>query len=1154
MRRWFLSYHSPDQLVAERLKAAIEQKDEGARVFFAPTNLQPGGRWAPALADAIAEASAFVLLVTHNGVGRWQEVEYEAAFDRHVNSPDFPIVLVLLEGQAVPRLAFVKQLHWIVTTDPASEKEVARLIDAVRSGSDAKPGELWRYTSPYRGLSAMEEKDSDYFFGRERETVEVLNVLATEHGRIPVLLGNSGVGKSSLAQAGVIASLRRQAWPERAGTGAWPAVFRNSRGWCFIAFKPGAEPITSLVEAFLRTWQYDATDPKWEERQEGWVDQLVNDRATLRGLLDATERRYEEIGHPKPPAFFLYVDQGEELYVRGERQRWRFSQLLAQAIADPRFVALMSMRSDFLGQLQSDESLFAVHRKIDVPPLREEELSRVIREPARQLSARFESEELVRVITHRTLEDSAEDVGALPLLSYTLDDMWTDMGRRGDGVLRLPTAAFELGGVLAERANAFLVRNPQSEATLRRVLTTRLATVRKEGDPARRRARRSEFSDDEWRLVSELADHPNRLLVTATPEGSETYAEVAHEAIFRRWDKLRDWINLERDFLTWKTALDDDRHRWHEAPVPSKTGALLFGLALAQAQSWAIQRGEDLSRDEREFIELSRRRDEQERAEKDRLRRRTYFVGAIALLLLILLAADKLRQQRTELDNRAAIANDNFVAAVRSAQVLLDRLSVSVDRNEISADGAKVILRQAQDTIDRVRQVGGTLETTGPFIKVLLTVSDIYAAFGNNSEAYAYAKEARDLAEPLRAADPENPKVLELLYQSIWRLGDLISLRGIDRGTQEQALTDYLEAEALARQLAGMAPRDLAPQRELMFIHQKIGDLRLTLGEPEAAIAEYRSALTLIQNVAATAPENRNWRRDIANAFRRLGQALATEGDLSGAETQLKKALEILGALAQEEPKDDIIQSGLARTHREIADVYKQRGQLDAALTEYKNAIEIQTDLIAKDPNSLTWQSSLASLYAGGASILKQQGDFAGALEQYRKAYELRYELARPANPNRLGPLAIATLSVVELLESQRQDLDEAVRLCRDTIGLLDRVRPRYDRNVFECHMKIGDIRMLQNQPEQALNEYKLAQTIARDNAAADANSLIWQRNLATSFIKIGDILAAQKRSIEALESYQRAVDVVTALAARYPQSAEWSALLESLRGKIKAL
>ena len=32
MRRWFLSYHSPDQALAERLKAAIERKDAAARV------------------------------------------------------------------------------------------------------------------------------------------------------------------------------------------------------------------------------------------------------------------------------------------------------------------------------------------------------------------------------------------------------------------------------------------------------------------------------------------------------------------------------------------------------------------------------------------------------------------------------------------------------------------------------------------------------------------------------------------------------------------------------------------------------------------------------------------------------------------------------------------------------------------------------------------------------------------------------------------------------------------------------------------------------------------------------------------------------------------------------------------------------------------
>jgi hypothetical protein len=39
-QRWFLSYHSPDHALAERVKTAIERKDPTCRVFFAPTHLR----------------------------------------------------------------------------------------------------------------------------------------------------------------------------------------------------------------------------------------------------------------------------------------------------------------------------------------------------------------------------------------------------------------------------------------------------------------------------------------------------------------------------------------------------------------------------------------------------------------------------------------------------------------------------------------------------------------------------------------------------------------------------------------------------------------------------------------------------------------------------------------------------------------------------------------------------------------------------------------------------------------------------------------------------------------------------------------------------------------------------------------------------------
>ena len=129
MSRWFLSYHSPDQALAERLKAAIERKDSASRVFFAPTHLRAGGSWSAQLAQEIADATAFILLVGAAGIGKWQVPEYDEALDKWVNSGrKFPLIVVLLEGQTAPGLQFLRQLHWIVTLDPASENTVATHI------------------------------------------------------------------------------------------------------------------------------------------------------------------------------------------------------------------------------------------------------------------------------------------------------------------------------------------------------------------------------------------------------------------------------------------------------------------------------------------------------------------------------------------------------------------------------------------------------------------------------------------------------------------------------------------------------------------------------------------------------------------------------------------------------------------------------------------------------------------------------------------------------------------------------------------------------------------------------------------------------------------------------------------------------------------
>jgi hypothetical protein len=143
-------------------------------------------------------------------------------------------------------------------------------------------------------------------------------------------------------------------------------------------------------------------------------------------------------------------------------------------------------------------SLFA--QKVRIPDVA---VFEVVSRPAALLGANFEPRELAADMAERTAEESVKDAGALPLLSYLLDDMWTAMVKRGDGKLRLPRGAIEIG---VERADAFLATHLNFEDKLRRIFTLKLATVREGEEPTRRRAPRSEFSEEEWRLVTGHGD------------------------------------------------------------------------------------------------------------------------------------------------------------------------------------------------------------------------------------------------------------------------------------------------------------------------------------------------------------------------------------------------------------------------------------------------------------------------------------------------------------------------------------------------------------------------------------------------------------------------------------------------------------------------
>ena len=115
--------------------------------------------------------------------------------------------------------------------------------------------------------------------------------------------------------------------------------------------------------------------------------------------------------------------------------------------------------------------MFDITEKIDVPPLKADNLTLVLREPARVLGVGFESDDLVNHIVK-----SAEDQpGALPLLADLFTDLWERMRERGDGRLRVSDRReiIQVDAALTKRADQFLAQHPDKHEAVKRLFTLR---------------------------------------------------------------------------------------------------------------------------------------------------------------------------------------------------------------------------------------------------------------------------------------------------------------------------------------------------------------------------------------------------------------------------------------------------------------------------------------------------------------------------------------------------------------------------------------------------------------------------------------------------------------------------------------------------------
>jgi ABC-type methionine transport system ATPase subunit len=85
-------------------------------------------------------------------------------------------------------------------------------------------------------LGAFTADDTEYFYGRERLSGEILGVLASGGNGPLAIVGRSGAGKSSLLWAGLLAAVK---------TGRLDVP--GSRYWPQLVMTPGEHPLRVLA-------------------------------------------------------------------------------------------------------------------------------------------------------------------------------------------------------------------------------------------------------------------------------------------------------------------------------------------------------------------------------------------------------------------------------------------------------------------------------------------------------------------------------------------------------------------------------------------------------------------------------------------------------------------------------------------------------------------------------------------------------------------------------------------------------------------------------------------------------------------------------------------------------------------------------------------
>ena len=493
----------------------------------------------------------------------------------------------------------------------ALEKQLRELLDKrVRPedlNSRDRSTKVWMQ-APFRGLESYEFEHASIFFGQDEALTKAMVQLSSnaEAGASFLLvLGASGSGKSSLVKAGILPKL----FVPRRIPGA--AFLRR------VVFRPSdTEAGEDLFDALARRLAMQVGPSEGLLELIGHGQSVANLAAHLRnassepaypignvlGLLAVTARRDGQMLEYEAAKLVLVIDQLEELFTNesfAPEERQRFVALLAGLVRSGLVWVIATMRNDFMYRAIETPELMRLaegNGRLELLPPTKLQMSQMIRRPATATGIGFEYHAITDVQLNEVIaEEVAHESGALPLLSYLLDQMYrSDVLETHGSNLTFATyeALGHLEGAIATRAEAVMDSCAHEDRrALGAVLFSLVQMSTTDSDIERAVCRRVPLSNfppgtPQRRLIEALLHA--RLLVSDVEPGEAPFVRVAHEALIVRWIRAREFVKGNEQALKIRRRLEERYALWRSlddacGESSSKRGHILLSTGLSSS-------------------------------------------------------------------------------------------------------------------------------------------------------------------------------------------------------------------------------------------------------------------------------------------------------------------------------------------------------------------------------------------------------------------------------------------------------------------------------------------------------------------------------------------------------------------------------------------